>query len=149
VPTRAHVVEIDLPAPPERVFAALVTPSAIRAWWRAARVIVLPEPGGTWAAAWGADEDAPDYVSVATLTACEPPRRLAFGDYRYAARSGPLPFAADLTTEFTLAPAPGGTRLEVVQDGFPADPVADDFYAACERGWSETLESLRRFLAEG
>jgi hypothetical protein len=39
----------------------LVTPSAIRAWWGAARAIVLAQENGAWAAAWGADEDRPDY----------------------------------------------------------------------------------------
>src|SRR5262245_61935378 len=86
VATRKHTHEEVLPAPPERVFALLHTPSAIRSWWGAARAIVLPQEGGIWAAAWGAEEDAPDYVTTATLLVFDPPRRIVFGDYRYLSK---------------------------------------------------------------
>lgn len=42
---------------PERVFAILHTPSAIRAWWGASRVIVLPHEKGVWAAVWGNENE--------------------------------------------------------------------------------------------
>ena len=65
--TRRHVhAKIELPASPERVFALLHTPSAIRGWWSAARAIVLAKEGGTWAATWGESEDDPDHVTVAS-----------------------------------------------------------------------------------
>jgi uncharacterized protein YndB with AHSA1/START domain len=144
--TRKHVREIELPAPPEEVFALLHTPSAIRGWWAASRVIVVPSEGGVWAAAWGEDEDAPEYVTIATLAAFEPPRRLLFTDYRYWAHTGPLPFDAELTTEFTVRPAATGSVLRVVQDGFPEDASADEFYAACDAGWQNTLGAIRGFV---
>lgn len=152
-PTRDHRRTAELPAPPERAFAALITPSAIRKWWQADRAIVVAEPGGTWAAAWGEDEDEPDYATAATLEVFEPPRRLAMTDYRYVAKAGPMPFEADFRVEFTIRPSEsiggeeGGSTIEVVQSGFPAGPEADDFLAACETGWHETLDGLRRYLA--
>jgi hypothetical protein len=36
--------------------------------------------------------------------------------------------------------------LRVVQDGFPREPVADEFYAACEQGWHDTFASIKRYL---
>lgn len=144
--TRSHVASIDLNASPDRVYAALVTPSSIRAWWSAARAIVDPREGGVWTAAWGDDEDAPEYITTATILTAEAPKRLVLGDYRYFARSGPLPFEADFTTEFVVEPHDGGSRLTVRQDGFPSDPIADAFYEGCERGWRDTLESLAGFL---
>ena len=144
--TRCHAHEIVLPASPERVFALLHTPSAVRGWWGASRAIVLPQEGGVWAATWGESEDDADYVTAATIRVFEPPSRLVLADYRYRARSGPLPFRADFVTEFTVRPHPEGSLLRVVQDGFPTDPVADAFYAACERGWHETFASLRRYV---
>jgi hypothetical protein len=78
----------------------------------------------------------------------DPPRRLVFADYQYRAKSGPLPFAADFRTEFTVEPRGGGALLCVVQDGFPDDPIADDFFAACETGWRNTFESIRQYLDE-
>ncbi len=144
--TREHQAEIDLAASPARVFAALITPSAIRDWWAAARVVVVPREGGVWAAAWGADEDAPEYLTTARIRHWEPARRLTLGDYDYVAAAGPLAIAAELTTTFEVWPTEHGSRLRVTQSGFPAAPVADDFYAPCERGWRDTLEGLRRHL---
>jgi uncharacterized protein YndB with AHSA1/START domain len=146
VSTRAHTAEIDLASSPRRTFDALVRPSAIRVWWSAARVIVVPRAGGVWAAAWGEEENAPEYVTTAIIRVWDPPRRLLLGDYDYLAASGPLPFEADFTTEFEVLPDESGSRLRVTQAGFPADPVADEFYAACEGGWRDTLESLRLYL---
>ena len=146
MPTRTHEHEEQLPASPEEVFALLHTPSAIRVWWSAARAIVVPETGGVWAAAWGEDEDSPEYVTVARISRFEPPVRLVLDDYRYWARSGPLPFEADFVTEFLVSPGPTGARLRVRQHGFPIGRQADEFVAACDRGWRDTFSGIRRFL---
>ncbi|MGD8866819.1 MAG: SRPBCC domain-containing protein [Gemmatimonadales bacterium] len=144
--TRRHVHEEVLPGSPERVFALLHTPSAIRQWWSAATAVVVPEPGGIWAAAWGEDEDAPDYVTTATMRTFDPPQRIVFAEYRYHSKDGPLPFDAEFETEFLVTPHERGAVLRVTQDGFPAGPEADDFYAACEIGWRDTFASIRRYL---
>jgi uncharacterized protein YndB with AHSA1/START domain len=144
--TRRHVHQEVFPVPPERLFALLLTPSAIRRWWGAARVVVIAEPGGLWAAAWGDEEDDPDYVSVATLRELEPPRRLVMSDYRYRAKSGPLPFEADFEVSFEVEPHAEGAVLRVTQDGFPSGPEGDEFYAACEQGWSDTFAGIREYL---
>ncbi len=144
--TRKHVHEEEFRAPPETVFSLLHTPSAIRGWWSAARAIVLAREGGTWAATWGESEDNPDYITVAWISKFEPPRRLVLTDYHYHAKDGPLPFKADFVTEFVVEPRPRGSLLRVTQDGFPADSVADAFYAGCEVGWRNTFSGIRRFL---
>ncbi len=74
--TRRHIHEEVFPASPERVFALLHTPSAIRGWWGVARAIVVAEEGGVWAAAWGEAEGDPDYNSAATIRVFDPPRRM-------------------------------------------------------------------------
>lgn len=144
---RKHVHQIELAVAPEEVFVILHTPSAIRGWWSADRAIVLAREGGTWAAAWGEVEDDPDYIATATIKIFDPPRRLVLSDYKYYARAEPLPFDADFETEFTVIPASEGSILRVSQDGFPADAVADKFYAACEKGWHDTFESIRRYFS--
>jgi uncharacterized protein YndB with AHSA1/START domain len=146
--TRKHVHEESFPVPPDRLFALLHTPSAIRRWWGVARAVVLPQASGTWAAAWGEAEDEPDYITAATIRDFDPPRRLVLTDYKYWARTGPLPFAAEFVTEFLVLPHPEGAVLRVTQDGFPADPEADAFYAACETGWCNTFAGIRRYLSE-
>ena len=146
--TREHVHEEAFPVPPEELFALLHTPGAIRRWWGAARAIVLAESGGTWAATWGPSEDDPDYVTVANIRAFDPPRRMVLTNYRYRSRTGPLPFDADFVTEFVVAPHPDGSVLRVSQDGFPLDPAADEFYAACEKGWRDTFAGIRSYIAD-
>lgn len=141
--TRSHTASIIIAAPPEAVFRALHTPSAICKWWLASRAIVMPEPGGLWAATWGPEDD-PDYITAATMKVFDPPRRLVMSDYRYRAKSGPMPFQADFTTEFSVDPHESGTKLTVTQDGFPCDANADGFYAACEKGWHDTLRNLQQ-----
>lgn len=146
--TRRHVHEESFSATPERLFEILVTPTAICGWWGASRAIVIPETGGIWSASWGDDYDAPDYVSSFVIRTFEPPQRIFFDDAKYYARAGKPPFDARMTTEFVIEPTGDGAILRVIQDGFPCDPIADDFYAACDRGWRDTFAGIRRFLAQ-
>jgi uncharacterized protein YndB with AHSA1/START domain len=145
--TRCHTHEVVLPVRPEEAFRLLHTPSAIRGWWGVARAVVMPEEGGAWVAAWGAAEDDPDYITAATIRDFDPPRRLVLADYRYYAKTGPLPFRADFVVEFTVEPHAQGSRLRVRNDGFPTEAIADEFYAGCVRGWHDTFESLRKFVS--
>jgi hypothetical protein len=86
------------------------------------------------------------FITSATLAVFEPPRRLVFSDYRYHARSGPLPFDADFRTEFTVAPHPDGVLPRVSQAGFPCTPEGDRFHDACVQGWRHTFAGIRGFL---
>lgn len=143
---RRHLHEEVFPVPPETLFRALHTPSSIRAWWGARSAIVIAEPGGYWSAAWGDHEDTPDYVTCARILRFEAPRSLVLTDYRYLASAGGLPFDAHFQTAFETEPHPRGSILRVVQEGFPDGPEGDAFYAACEKGWTDTFASLRAFL---
>jgi uncharacterized protein YndB with AHSA1/START domain len=131
---------------PETVFALLHTPSAILEWWGATSAIVLAKTGGTWAATWGEDEDDPDYISIATISDFDPPKRMVLSNFQYHAKAGPLPFRADFTTSFEVIAGSTGTTLRVTQDGFPVDQEADDFYAACQKGWQDTFIGIREYL---
>ncbi len=146
--TRSHVHEERFEASPERLFALLHTPSDIRGWWGATRAIVIPERGGLWTATWGEAEDDPDYVTAATIEVFEPPRTMVLTDYRYLAKSGGNPFEADFMLTFTVVPDGSGGILRVSQDGFPAGAEADEFYAACEKGWSDTFAAIRRHIGD-
>ncbi len=145
--TRPHIHEETFQATPEQVFALLHTPSAIRAWWQASRVIVIAEEDGLWCATWGDSEDEPEYVSAATIEVFEPARRMVLGNYRYVTQTGGLPFEADFTVEFLITAHANGTSLRVTQDGFPVDSAADAYFEACQEGWTDTFAGIRRFLA--
>ena len=146
--TRRHVHEESFPVPAIKLFEALVTPSAIRSWWGAAKAIVLPEPGGTWVASWGENENDPDYISSFKILDYEPPVRLLLGEGKYFARDGQPPFEMDkMTTEFVVEEqGPGICALRITQDGFPSEKVADDFYEACVIGWTNTFEGIRKYF---
>ena len=87
-------------------------------------------------------------ITAGRMSVFDPPKRVMLSEFEYYARNRPLPFAANITSEFTVIPVePGKTKLRVVQDGFPTDSVADEIYAGCERGWHDTLRGIRQYLA--
>jgi uncharacterized protein YndB with AHSA1/START domain len=144
--TRRHVHEEPFSVSPERMFETLITPSAIRSWWGASKAIVTPKIDGVWIATWGDDEDAADYVSSFKIKAFEPPKRLLLTDGKYQAKSGQPPFELRMTAEFVIEPWGQGCTLRVINDGFPVDEVADDFYDACLVGWQNTFEGIRKYF---
>jgi uncharacterized protein YndB with AHSA1/START domain len=144
--TRKHVHEETFPVNRDQLFALLHTPSAIRSWWGVSRCIVIPETGGIWAAAWGENEDEPEYITVATIREFEPPHRMVLADYMYRAREGKLPFHADFILEFLVTSGPEGSVLRTTQDGFPAGPEGDEYFAACRKGWHDTFAGIRKHL---
>ncbi len=144
--TRTHMHEEVFPVDSTTLFRVLHTPSAVRCWWGAASVIIVPEVGGKFVAAWGANEDAPDYVTVATISVFEPESRIVMVDHYYTGKDGPLPFKADFVVEFVVEPHSSGALLRVIQSGFPGGPEADAHYAACETGWKDTFAGIRDYL---
>jgi uncharacterized protein YndB with AHSA1/START domain len=144
--TRKHIHKEIFSIGLEKAFELLITPSAIREWWGADRAIVLPEKDGIWMAAWGKNEDAPDYVTAFTMSEYEPPNRILFTDAKYTAGGDKLPFDMDMSTEFLISAVDGGVEIRVIQDGFPLDATADEYYSACEKGWKDTFAGIRKFI---
>jgi uncharacterized protein YndB with AHSA1/START domain len=140
---------IDVACSQERLFETLLTPTEIALWWNARSAIVIPRKGGWWIAAWGKDEDHPDYVTIARMAEFDPPARLVMSDFHYHAAEPSIPFAGDLSIEFRVEPARNGSRLTVFQSGFPDDAVADEYYQKCCQGWRVTLGSIREFFQAG
>ena len=131
---------------PEVLFDALRTPSSIRIWWGAARVILQAERGGAFAVAWGEDEDDPEYIGTAILSEFDPPRRMVMTDFLYYSKFGPLGFEADFSVEFDVQPNDQGSLLTLDHRGIPTIPEADEYYQGCETGWRTCLANLRAFL---
>ena len=147
--TRSIVRELELPLDAETTFALLHTPSAIRAWWSATRVVVAPRADGIWVATWGPHEDAPEYTTAARILVWDPPRQLRLGRFEYFTAEGAVPpFIPALETEFSVLPKGDRSTLRVHQTGFPIGPTADAFFSACERGWAATLDGIARFVAK-
>lgn len=81
--TRKHIHEEEFNVGPDEIFRILHTPTAICKWWGASRAIVLAEENGFWAAAWGENEDEPDYTTAFVIKAFEPPKRIVLGEAKY------------------------------------------------------------------
>ena len=145
--TRKYIHEEAFDVSQVEMFEILIKPSAICKWWGASRAIVLAEKNGLWAGAWGEDEDRPDYISSFTIAEYEPPKRILFTDAKYFSKDGGLPFDAQLTAEFIVEERVRGCTLRVVQDGFPCDSGADEFYSACETGWKNTFSGIRKYFS--
>lgn len=144
---RKHIAETELASTCDRTFSLLITPSDICAWWSADHAMVMPKLDGLWIAQWGKDMDDPDYLSGGTITVYEPGKCLQLSDMKYSNKTGALPFEIDATVRFEICANESGSKLCVTQEGFPDDPIADEFYAGCEIGWRETLDGMKNYAA--
>ncbi len=144
--TRYIKKEIIIDKKIEEVFDALISPSQIKKWWYAKTAIVLPEVGGLLAVTWGENEDDPDYITISSISEFERPYKLKLIYEKYFSKSGPLPFEAKMDVTYTLEGMADKTKLIVVQDGFPVNIAADQYYHGCVKGWDDTLFSFKNVL---
>ena len=143
-------LERRLPAPPQRVWAALVDPSQAGTWL-AAKASIVPELGGAYELFWL--PDTPDHQSTigCRITAIAPPRYLAFTwrgpDELSAVMNDGDPPPPPTHVTLSLTPADGATALRVRHAGF--GPGADWARARAwhERAWATCLDNLEAFLA--
>jgi uncharacterized protein YndB with AHSA1/START domain len=136
--------EIEIAAPPQRVFRSLTDPAELAAWWgsdemyRTTEWTVDLRPGGRWSTvALGADGSRMtvdgEYLEV------DPPRRLVYtwrpswDDY------------AETTVRFDLVPTATGTRVLVTHSGFGNRA---EQAAGTGEGWKRVLEWLGQFVGE-
>jgi uncharacterized protein YndB with AHSA1/START domain len=120
---------IDIAAPPEIVFAHLVTPERM-VRWMGERADLEPLPGGQFAVDIGGVPFRGQYLEI------DQPRRVvvSWG----LAGSDDFPPGAS-RVEFTLEPTPAGTTLHLVHAGLP-EPYA----ATHGLGWAHYLARLQQ-----
>jgi uncharacterized protein YndB with AHSA1/START domain len=133
-PTRSVVIAKIFAHPPEKLWRALTEPALLTQWLL--KNNFLPEigrefqfrnePVGGW-----------DGVIDCKILALDPPQRLA-----YSWRA----FGLESTVEFTLAPAKGGTHLQMEHSGFRANQEAA--YKGAQHGWQRFIGNLERVLEE-
>lgn len=131
------VLEQTYPAPPEKVWQALTTPSQMRAWYFPQLRHFEPVVGAEFEFA----HDGSPYQKQWRVTQVEPGRKLAHS-WVYQGYPG----RSEVT--FELVPEGPNTRLILTHTGlssFPADPhFARPRF---ENGWQQILGSnLRRYL---
>ncbi|MGH9736072.1 MAG: SRPBCC family protein [Candidatus Acidiferrales bacterium] len=135
------VSEIQIAAPPERVFEALVAPKQVVQWWGQKGIYVCKEfeadlrVGGTWRSA-GVDGRGNPFEISGEFVEIDRPRTLA---YTWVAT-----WTGDLKTlvRWELAPTTAGTLVRIRHSGFGGRPEMGQNY----RGWPRMLGWLQALM---
>jgi uncharacterized protein YndB with AHSA1/START domain len=128
-----------IPSPPEILFALWTEPAQLLRWWapegyEPSVQALDARPGGRWRTSLR----RPDGSMLATsgvYRIVEPPRRLAF-TWAWEDESGARGHETEVMVSFD--PAPGGTRLVLVQRRFESKQARDNHTA----GWSASFDRL-------
>ncbi len=121
-------VEID--APPDRVFEALIIPQQLERWI-ASRARVEPRVGGVYDIGW-------ELSGTVKILELEPGARLV---YSWAAYQD----EPETVVTWTLEGSGGKTRLTIVQSGFDPDIPLDGLYT----GWLHYLQRIKSLVEYG
>jgi uncharacterized protein YndB with AHSA1/START domain len=138
------ISEIQIAAPPERVFQALVDPLQVPKWWgqigryRCERFTADLRIGGRWQSS-GPGPDGRDFQVSGEYLEIDPPRLLV--STWTASWTGAL----KTTVRWELTPSQVGTRVRIRHCGLAAQPGATKSY----QGWPRMLDWLKRFLDHG
>lgn len=122
-------LSIDISAPPESVFAALIRPDQLERYI-ATQATVVPQVGGRYDFGW----EGGGPVKILELL---PNERLAY--------SWEYPGEPPTVVSWTLEGSGGQTRLVLVHSGFGTDRINDDY----STGWLKFLNSLKFLVEEG
>ena len=126
--------EVEVPGTPEQVWKAIASGPGITAWF--VPTTLEPRVGGSLTSDFGGG-----MVSTATITAYEPPFRLA------AESPGWTPGMPAVATEWTVEAKSGGTCIvRVVHSLFASTDEWDGQIEGTESGWPAFFRVLRRYL---
>jgi len=144
----AIVSEIQIAAPPERVFQALIDPKQVMQWWTSEQCSIEhfeleAKVGGRWR--YNTKQSLLN-VNGVTKFHCEgevvefdPPRLLA---YSWIANWHDDKTRPTLV-RWELTPCVGGTRLKVTHSGLAQEPTARRDYST---GWPGVLDQIKKFV---
>ena len=147
----AVVCEIDIAAPPARVWEALVTSEQLTRWWHREEDFHVktwkldPRDGGEWqfvsfdATGKFVKEGIKDFIMRGKIVEFVPPRRLAM---TWEANFHAVPWKRTLVV-WELTAAGNGTHVKVTHSGLKDLAVDRNDYAG---GWPGVLEQLKRFV---
>jgi uncharacterized protein YndB with AHSA1/START domain len=135
--------EVLVEAPVDVVWAVVTEPSHVASWFGESAEIDL-RPGGAALFTWEKHGSA-----HARVERVEPPHVFSF---RWARPLGAEPREGNSTlVEFTLAPEGEGTRLRVVESGFPALEGTEEekttYADGNTEGWAHELAELQAYAA--
>jgi len=128
-----------IPSPPELLFDLWTQPAQLVRWWGAEGYETLVHtldvrPGGRWRIALRGSDDSVMTTS-GVYRVVEPPRLIAF---TWAWEGPGQARGHETEVVVTFDPAPGGTRLVLVQQRFESQRARDGHDA----GWSAAFDRL-------
>jgi uncharacterized protein YndB with AHSA1/START domain len=138
------VCEIEIAAPPERVFQALIDPEQVLLWWgqtgmyRCTEFTTDARRGGKWRGA-GQAMDGGNFNVFGEYLEFDPPRLLVYT--WVASWTGD----AKTTVRWELEPAAKGTLVRIRHTGLAQRPELAQSY----RGWPLILDWIRVYLESG
>lgn len=141
--------QIDLKAPPARVWKALTDYREFGTWFG----VSLESPFRVGQVTRG-NITYPGYEHLTmevTVRAMEPERLFAFAWHPYAVDAA-IDYSKEKPTqvEFTLKEIEGGTRLTVSESGFDAIPAArrDEAFRMNSQGWAIQLKNIDEHVGQ-
>jgi len=140
----AIVCEIEIAAPPERVFQALTDPRQVRAVWvRDTHEITVWEMelrvGGVWRSTVRVKATGREHVHHGEVVEIKPPYVLA---HTWFANFHDQPSRQTLV-RYELTPTSAGTKLKVTHSGLAPEPKAREAYRG---GWPSVLQAIKNFV---
>ena len=130
-------VEVRVPGPPVRVWAAIATAAGISAWFTPTRF----EPGTDGSPERIVFSFGPDRTDEVTVRAWRPPRRFVVESADF------IPGGPSVTTEWTVRERHAGTCTVRVEHRMVADTDEwDGYLEGAETGWPAFFENLRIYL---
>jgi uncharacterized protein YndB with AHSA1/START domain len=140
----AIVSEVEIAAPPERVFQALVDAKQVVEWWGQQGIYLCKEfrsdlrAGGKWRSA-GLDGQGHNFEVGGEYIEIDPPRLLV--------TTWVATWTGDVKTvvRWELEPVKNGTLVRIRHSGFAAHPELAQSY----RGWPRMLGWLQALVEHG
>ena len=137
--------EINIAAPPARVFQAITDPRQLPQWWgqegmyKTVDCDIDLKVGGRWSSR-GSDAGGNAFTVEGEYLEIDPPKRLV---YTWVAT-----WTGDLktTVQWELSPTGNGTLVRLTHSGFAGQPEAAKSHAM---GWQAVLGWLQAFAADG
>jgi uncharacterized protein YndB with AHSA1/START domain len=139
----AVVIEIEIGAPPERVFRALSDAEELSRWWNEPGVSPGPwefdaRVGGSWKTGGSTKDQA--WQTWGDIVEFDPPRVLAMTWHEKLDKPRPL---GQTLLRYELEPTASGTLLRLTHSGFAAYPEA---FADYSKGWHPVVNLLLDYL---
>jgi uncharacterized protein YndB with AHSA1/START domain len=139
----AVISEVEIAAPPERVFQALITREHALQWgaseaYQMTRWEFEPRVGGRWHFTSHETASGKDYDHHGEVVEFDPPRGMA---YTWFANFHKDPSHPTLV-RWELTPTASGTRVKVTHRGLANMPDECEAYS---QGWPGLLEALKSF----